>query len=674
MAGAAVGKCFNSYESLKSFVKDYEKEKFVQLSVQSSSKIETQKSKSVSLIHSKLANANKDLVYSTIKYRCIHGSNFKSQGNGQRKTQTFKQGCPFSLKISLSADAQKLRISDLVETHNHGMSEEVFKSLPRQRLLDANEKEAVQEMLALRCNKKLIKQHIVESMGKNVILKDVHNMNKVQEGNDLQKVVDYLESLGGYVEILANEGKLEGIFFQDCTMKDAFALNPSVVLLDATYCLNNLYMPLYILMVVNGNGQGQVAGIFLLAHETKINISHMLNIFRNMNPKSQDIKVIFTDKDFTERDALRIVFPNASLLLCFFHTLKTFKTKVTCAKMGLSGEVRKEALHILQQIAYSRDEIEYGKNRTLLLNLNINQLTEYYESNWHPIRYEWVRGFIKLETTFNITTTNHLESLNQKIKQVVVRNSNLLTFFKDLMVILKTINHEQKQRAINLAIKKSTQFEKGTLEDFYESKLTPYAWKQVAVEIEAASKLEFCFEASASVDCCGCSFFKNTSLPCRHIFFKRGDAGLELAADTIIPQKYTREYHYDSYTKNSLPSTSVPSPTQIRSLPPPESTRALSKQEKYKKAVAVGNEIANILADYGTENFQCALDALKQFKANLLENNHCSTMIGQQAEGTVCREDDITLKDISLEGMGLKRKGRPKGADTTVVGLKRRKL
>lgn len=74
---------------------------------------------------------------------------------------------------------------------------------------------------------------------------------------------------------------------------------------------------------------------------------------------------------------------------------------------------------------------------------------------------------MKANKTFNLTTTNHLESLNNKIKQVVVKNSNLLAFFKDLVTCLKSIHQEQKQKAINLVIKKATYFEEGSVENLF---------------------------------------------------------------------------------------------------------------------------------------------------------------------------------------------------------------
>ena len=45
--------------------------------------------------------------------------------------------------------------------------------------------------------------------------------------------------------------------------------------------------------------------------------------------------VIMADKDISERDVLKRCFPNASVLICLFHTLRSFRREVTCDKMGI---------------------------------------------------------------------------------------------------------------------------------------------------------------------------------------------------------------------------------------------------------------------------------------------------------------------------------------------------
>lgn len=52
-------------------------------------------------------------------------------------------------------------------------------------------------------------------------------------------------------------------FFQDRVMQQIFANYPELLLMDATYKLNELRMPVYLLLAVNGNSENEFVGSFL---------------------------------------------------------------------------------------------------------------------------------------------------------------------------------------------------------------------------------------------------------------------------------------------------------------------------------------------------------------------------------------------------------------------------
>lgn len=88
--------------------------------------------------------------------------------------------------------------------------------------------------------------------------------------------------------------------FQDALMKLNFGYFPEVLMVDATYKLNKFRMPLYVIMVIDGNGQSEIVAIFLTSSETKQAITDMVHAFKQANPKWPSIGVVITDKDFTE--------------------------------------------------------------------------------------------------------------------------------------------------------------------------------------------------------------------------------------------------------------------------------------------------------------------------------------------------------------------------------------
>ena len=73
--------------------------------------------------------------------------------------------------------------------------------------------------------------------------------------------------LGASVDVLVDESNmLMGLFFQD-SEKNIFSSYPEPVCIDATYKLLELRFPVYIMLVEDGNGQSEVAAVFLLLEE-----------------------------------------------------------------------------------------------------------------------------------------------------------------------------------------------------------------------------------------------------------------------------------------------------------------------------------------------------------------------------------------------------------------------
>ena len=73
-----------------------------------------------------------------------------------------------------------------------------------------------------------------------------------------------LLSLGSTAEVFTDaEGTFTGLMFQDNLMKSVFSSYPEVLLVDATYKLTNLKMPVYLMMSIDGNGQDEIVLVFL---------------------------------------------------------------------------------------------------------------------------------------------------------------------------------------------------------------------------------------------------------------------------------------------------------------------------------------------------------------------------------------------------------------------------
>ena len=120
------------------------------------------------------------------------------------------------------------------------------------------------------------------------------------------------------------DGVVDGIFYQDKEMKHVYECFPEIVFVDATYKLNNLRMPIYLFVVEDGNGETEIAAVWMVTREDEASIGSMAEIFKKHNPSWIKTTTMMVDKDFVERDVLKEKFSDAQVLICLFHVLKTF--------------------------------------------------------------------------------------------------------------------------------------------------------------------------------------------------------------------------------------------------------------------------------------------------------------------------------------------------------------
>ena len=432
-----------------------------------------------------------------------------------------------------------LEIKSLDELHNHETNRELFRHLPHQRKLPETEKENIRQMLEMKANKKIIQSSIMQSTGKVVLMKDIHNlkMSNVQDNDltSLQRAVNELSKTNGAYVKLHTENKsgnqeLTGLFFQDERIRQVFAEYPEFLCVDATYKVNDLRMPLYLLIAENGNGQSEIVGVLVVANESEETIQAMVDIFKDQNPKWTDVKTVMTDKDFVEREVFSKSFPEAKLRICLFHVLRTFRREITAEKMGVSKLQRDGLLETLQKIAYSRTIEEYDANKQILLDKNITAAENYYINSWDSIKEQWVIGLSESECLGN-RTNNRVESLNQKVKQVSDRNAKFDSFATDLVNFLhmhRTEINGKLCKTVNKVSTKSTM--EATPENQYRQVLTDYAFKLVETQIQKSREVTMtetwdqfsCTSGgqdyNASRTLCTCDFQKQYKLPCKHLF------------------------------------------------------------------------------------------------------------------------------------------------------------
>lgn len=279
--------------------------------------------------------------------------------------------------------------------HNHGVSQEAFRHIPQLRRLSKEVKDKAATLLA---NKKMIQQQLCHETGKVILLKDLSNIvteNKSGKSrNDLNSTVKLLmDTYGASVEVYSDEGKnFKGLFFQDQEMKEAFKAYPELICFDATYKLLELGFPVYLMLCEDSNGQSEIVSVCLLVTEDASSMAWMIDTFKQHNVDWEKIRILMADKDIGEHNVLKLCLRNASVLICLFHTLRSFKREITCENMGITTGERTLCLELVQKMAYALSNDVYNSLYEQFQRDVPKEVVKYFNENWHPIRNEWVMG------------------------------------------------------------------------------------------------------------------------------------------------------------------------------------------------------------------------------------------------------------------------------------------
>ena len=160
--------------------------------------------------------------------------------------------------------------------------------MPRQRSLPLKLLEDVKSAIKLKGNNKLLQQKIEQETGKMVTLKDLSNIKYKSKlslnKNDIESIVEFLQKQGtSTVDVMVdNENNFKALLYQDLYMKNMFDKYPEMILVDATYKLLDLRLPVYLLLVIDKNGFSEIVGLYLVEEESKDVTSSVVNKFKDL--------------------------------------------------------------------------------------------------------------------------------------------------------------------------------------------------------------------------------------------------------------------------------------------------------------------------------------------------------------------------------------------------------
>ena len=388
-----------------------------------------------------------------------------------------------------------------------------------------------------------MQQHIVHTTGKVLSVKDIHNMKAAvnKEHGDVTTVLeDYTRrNPNTDVRVLVNDDDVVNmIFMQTESMKECFSKFPEVLLLDGTYSINNCGMPLYAFLAEDGNGHGQIVGLFLLARENAVDIKSMVEIFASANPTVADTKTVVVDKDFSEIAALQTVLPHVALQLCTFHCIKAVKAKLST--LAISTDEKRDLLAIFRKLLYAKDEAEF-QGLTEQIHTKSQVFLDYLAQNWFPIKERWVHYMKNCHLNLGNTTTNRIESQFGKLKQLLQSKVSLALCLRQLLQFADSIRGSMSFSTFTMQNKTSYNTKLSSDEGRFFGLCTRYACDRIVRSIEKAQREHYTVTHNTSSDgthsvhnsrknltytvdnlsSCSCLYYSSCLLPCKHVFAVR---------------------------------------------------------------------------------------------------------------------------------------------------------
>lgn len=495
------------------------------------------------------------------------------------------------------------------------------------------------DMLNVKGNGKLIQTQMNTSSNKVVLLRDIHNQKKrahpadnANADDDLLQFMDEVKKIrDACVELYTDDqNELQGIFFQDDRMKQYFRAYPDLLLIDATYGVNNRRMPLFLLVVMDGNGESQIVALFLTRTENYETMMKLFHKFKVENNASDKLSLVITDKNFAERKALSDSFPGVQLQLCIFHALQAFNREITPEKREISAADKIVVIRILRKMVFSESETIYFRLYEQLRGLRLIKVTEYIDEHWHPVRTEWAACFTMKYHHYSNRTTNRVELLNSKLKSVVTKYTTLQKFFIETIQFMKSAITESDYRSISKAERQP--IVDGNEEEYvrkYRRLLTEFAFFKLKTHIEMHTSIVFSNitrEVGITTlqtngqeviyitksDTCSCPFFSVLDMPCKHM--------LAFWDHHQLP-KYVPEKCAARWYKTNLPKEIS---EQVLSLEfsnkPDVHKNVLTQNMKFRKAIETSKIIAAALSQKPSQVFDLFMKVLKQFE-QFIQNN-----------------------------------------------------
>ena len=366
----------------------------------------------------------------------IYGCYRSSESKGMRQKQHYNfTGCKARIRMyKIQKDEQKgkVKTTNVDLEHNHPISKDLYES--ENIHYSTEERDLIGTLHAANAKPSQIKRVLLDRCKKKVTIQSLKNLfSKITPGETedelherLQNFLSDTEMNGGVIEWLNNEkdGKMKALFITSQSMKAAFrACDPPLVQLDVSFGFDQARYKVAAFCYLDQNSdRTEIAAFGIMSEESAPCFEFILNHFSRICVRQNIMFII--DKDFTELEVIRKVFPGVIIVLCMFHTLKYMKTLFSTIPDVV--EVKHEVMNQFKKVLDSNTEEIFEEETAIFEDLIENvqvktgdkyvSLKDYYIKNWKSCSLMWVKCYRKNLPLLGDNTTNRIENRFRNLK------------------------------------------------------------------------------------------------------------------------------------------------------------------------------------------------------------------------------------------------------------------
>ncbi|XP_055070281.2 uncharacterized protein [Misgurnus anguillicaudatus] len=166
----------------------------------------------------------------------------------------------------------------------------------------------------------------------------------------------------------------------------------NIIFLDATHCVNQYNFPLYTLAIRDDYGHGVPIAFIITSSEKEATLVMALQQFKRVCPAPRCFMV---DKDMCEINALRKVFSESDILLCWYHVMQAVVRWLTKTDSGVSGssniDVRTEIVSFVKKMKLCTTEHDFKSTAEQFFTRfeDFPALCSYFRVHWLEIGHMW---------------------------------------------------------------------------------------------------------------------------------------------------------------------------------------------------------------------------------------------------------------------------------------------